>query len=194
MPFRLFLDGIKVLERGIPPKIDSTIWQNCRGITPEDVMGAFRFFQLIDADDRPTPVLRTLVNFPQRRGECMRSLLQNAYRDLMERDLMETTPRMLADAIEQYHPSESAKRAVPFFLQAARYASVPLPEMLLKLVRNTGPRHGRALDAPTVKKIQLRSGGFVTVTVDADVFSIQGEDRTFVFDLIDRIRKYEEGA
>lgn len=205
MPFRVFLDAIEILERGIPAQIDCTIWQNCSGIAPEAVMGALRFFQLIDEDDRPTPVLRNLVNFPRRRGECMRSLLQNAYRDVMDRDLMETTPRMLEDAIEHYHPVESAKlRAVPFFLHAAKYAGVPLPEMLLKLVGKTGPRRGRdaggnalgqeAAGKGTTKRVVLKSGGTVTLLVDADAFSIRGEDRAFVFELIDRLRKYENEA
>ena len=77
-----------------------------------------------------------------------------------------------------------------------------LPRMLLSQVRNSGPRfrpdasgYAQTNDSAakgTTKQVQLRSGGMVTLVIDAAVFSIQGEDRDFVFELIDRIRKYGE--
>ena len=41
------------------------------------------------------------------------------------------------------------------------------------------------------KTITLRSGGEVTLICRIEWMSIDQEDRTFVFDLIDRLRKYE---
>jgi len=46
----------------------------------------------------------------------------------------------------------------------------------------------------TLKKVELRGGGILILSLDVDVFSIGGEDRALVFELIDTIRKYEQSS
>lgn len=43
-----------------------------------------------------------------------------------------------------------------------------------------------------VRELPVRSSGDVTLWLDRDPFALSGEDREFVFGLIDRIQQYEE--
>ena len=40
--------------------------------------------------------------------------------------------------------------------------------------------------------VKLNSGGLVTLSITADLFQLSGEDRGFVFELIDTLRGYEQ--
>src|SRR5262249_40407549 len=104
---------------------------------------------------------------------------------------------------------ETRKKAVTFFLQAARFADLALSPYLQAQIRATpGTRKRRKEDegsiresAPVVSShiragsgesqtIQLKSGGSVTITVSINPFSLEQVDRTFVFDLIDKLKGY----
>lgn len=45
-----------------------------------------------------------------------------------------------------------------------------------------------------VHHIKLDSGGSIALAITMDVFNLSDDDRTFVFDLIDQIREYPNGA
>jgi hypothetical protein len=42
------------------------------------------------------------------------------------------------------------------------------------------------------RSVTLKSGGSLTLHVSADLLSLAGEDRKFVFDLIDKLEEYEK--
>lgn len=215
--FRTFLGAIEALGQGVPKRIDRTMWRSQSGIVQSQIMMALRFFNLVDEEDRPTPALHRLVDSPEdKRREQIAALLLYAYHDIIEHDLTKTTPKMLEEAMEQYHVSGDTKRkAITFFLQAARFAELPMHPLLSGAIRNTSQTRKRraktrdmestldgrdtandALARPTgtqLKAVQLRSGGLITVTVDVDVFAMSPEDRTFVFGVIDTLQKYEKG-
>jgi hypothetical protein len=44
------------------------------------------------------------------------------------------------------------------------------------------------------RTIQLRRGGSLTLLLDINILALKGDDRAFVFDLIDKIDAYEEGS
>lgn len=212
--FRTFLGAIDALEHGIPKQIDRTIWRSQSGVVQSQIMMAFRFFGLVDQNDCPTVALQRLVDNPEKRHEHIRALLHHAYRDLIDHDLTKMSPRMLDEAMEQYHVSGDTKRkAVSFFLQAARFAELPMHPMLLAQIRTTsGTRRKRKQKEPSnrlsegtasvnantpqqgsVRTIVLRSGGTLTLSISADVFAMSAEDRGFIFGLIDNLQKYEKG-
>ena len=62
-------------------------------------------------------------------------------------------------------------------------SSVPLPH-----VETVETRVGAA----NTKTIRLRSGGSVTLTVEADWFEVDPDEREFVLSLIDELRQYEQ--
>jgi hypothetical protein len=217
--FKTFLSAVEALGQGVPKRIDRTMWRSQSGVVQSQIMMALRFFNLVDEDDKPMPALHRLVDAPsEKRPEQIGALLRYAYHDIIEHDLTKMTPKMLDEAMENYHVNGDTKRkAVTFFLQAARFADLPMHPLLSGAIRNSAPRkrrnkrdsgeqeeqsfRSRAGDlpasnqnGPAPKVVQLRSGGTLTLAVNVDVFSMSPEDRAFVFGVIDTLQKYEAGG
>ncbi len=59
----------------------------------------------------------------------------------------------------------------------------------------TSPEPSGAPAAPlSSHRVALTSGGTVVLSLSVDLFGLTGDDRDFVFDLIDRIRAYADRA
>jgi len=213
VPFRTFLSSVEALEHGVPRKLDRTIWRSQSGVVQSQIMMAFRFFNLVDEDDRPTQALQRLVAHPEQRQEHVKALLHYAYHDIIEHDLTKMTPKLLEEAMDGYGVSgDTKRRAISFFLQAAKYADLPMHPLLLGHTRNmTGTRRKRkkagdegngdshveplsdipAPPAGQLRTVDLHSGGSLSLVIDVDVFSMSTEDREFVFGLIDKLKQYK---
>ncbi len=127
LPFKTFLGALEALNHGVPPLIDRGIWRTQPGGVQGQIMGALRFFGLIDEANKPTQNFHRLVEKKEHRQAAIRALLEYAYADLIAGDLTKMTAKMLEDGVEQYGVSgETRKKAVTFFLQAARYADLAL--------------------------------------------------------------------
>lgn len=214
LPFLTFQGAIESLEQGVPKKLDRTIWRTQSGILQTQILMAFRFFDLVDDEDRPTQLLHDLVaSKGDDRSALFIILLSTAYADLLAHDLTKMTPKMLDDAMEQYNVTgETKRKAVTFFLKAAKFAGILMHPLLSSQVRNTGPRKRRAkrpgyvaemngaadpayLPAPTrgrEKLVRLSSGGTVALSLSYDPFDLSEEDRKFVFELVDKLKAYAE--
>jgi hypothetical protein len=208
LPFKTFSGALDALNHGVPPIIDRSIWRTQPGGIQGQIMGALRFFNLIDDANRPTENLRRLIEKREHRQAAIRALLEWGYAKLIAGDLTKMTAKMLEDGIEQYGVSgETKKKAVTFFLQAARFADLPLSPYLQAQIRATpGTRRKRArredegIDASppmeaqgsggTTKIVTLKSGGRISLTVSIDPFSLVKDDREFVFSLIDKLSDY----
>jgi len=209
LPFRTFLSALDALNLGVPPIIDRGIWRTQPGGVQGQIMGALRFFNLIDDANRPTENLRRLVEKREHRQAAIRTLLEWSYADLVKGDLTKMTAKMLEDGIEHYGVSgETRKKAVTFFLQAAKFADLPLSPYLQMQIRATpGTRkRRRTLDedsssqasngtpAPSddgrTQTIELKSGGAISLTLSINPFKLEKSDREFVFGLIDKLSDY----
>jgi hypothetical protein len=218
LPFKTFLSAIETLEHGLPKKIDRTIWRSQSGITQSQIMMALRFFGLLNDQDEPTAALQRLVDQKDKRKEMVGSLLRHSYRSIIEHDLTKMTPKMLDEAMEEYNVSGDTKRkAVAFFLRAAKFAEVPMHPLLAAQIRNTagaGKRRKKAAAKPSMKghyvaniggvagvahdsprgstkTVRMSGGGYITLSISADPFTLPAEERQFVFDLIDKLQKYQ---
>jgi hypothetical protein len=212
LPFKTFLSAIESLEHGIPKKIDRTIWRTQAYVVQSQIIMAFRFLKLLDNGDNPTPALQELVDSRQEaRKIVLDKLLVDAYRNIVDLDLTKTTPKMLDDAMEQYSVSgDTKKKAVRFFLQAAKYVDMPMHPLLQGQIRNTGPRKKRtpkptfigemntaadpAYDPdarPTSSQTApLSNGGRIVLQVFGDPFALPSEERTLMFELVDKLRDH----
>ena len=211
LPFKTFLGALEALNHGVPPMIDRSIWRTQPGGVQGQIMGALRFFNLIDDLNKPTENLRRLIEKKDHRPQAIRALLEWSYSELIKGDLTRMTAKMLEDGMEQYGVSgETKKKAVTFFLQAARYGDLPLSPYLQAQIRATpGTRRRRRKDGeelleadtpvagggPTQligqsETVELKSGGSVTITISINPFSLEQSDRSFVFDLIDKLKGY----
>ena len=166
-------------------------------------MGAYRFFGLIDDQDKPTDLLPMLVE-TESRPKIVGELLRGCYAEIMTHDLRTMTFDMLNELIEKYNVSGATKKkAITFFLQGAKYAGLPLSTFIQ--VRSTGPRRRRSQrneeelneEASTPKKeageekvVELSSGGTLILTVAVDFLSLSEADRKFVFEVVDKLKSY----
>lgn len=124
---------------------------------------------------------------------------------------------------KQYNISGGTrKKAKAFLLKAAKYAGFTPHTLLTKITRNRqrgaakqtaggskaaqSDTNGNA-DTPappitqrqdeqqgTKKTIQLKRGGSLTLSLAVNILELKGEDRAFVFELIDKLEEYEEKA
>jgi hypothetical protein len=204
VPFKTFLTALDTLEAGRPNQLDRSVWPSYSGAIQGQLLGAFRFLGLMDEGNCPTPALAELVSKRGARRELLRGLIESRYRTLVALDLTRTSPRQLDEALRQYGLSGAThKKALSFFLQAAQFAGMPLSVLLKARTRTAAFGHKRAATATAAthetpagalsKTVRLRSGGTLTVAASLDLFSLAGEDRKLVFDLIDRLQEYESG-
>lgn len=209
LPFKTFLSSLDPFSQGVPPKIDRSLW-NQSGFVQGLIMNAYRFFQLVDASNKPTPMFQQLVKSKDDNRKAMIiELLETGYPEIMQHELSTMTPKMLDELLEKYNVSgETKRKAGTFFLQAAKYAGASLSTFLTEKIRNTSPRRKRIVDKADTearferqqyvpassghtRSITLSGGGTVTLTVSVDLFALGKEDRDFVFSLIDQLQQYE---
>jgi len=208
LPFLTFQSALAALEHGIPKMLDRTIWPSQSGLVQSQILMAFRFLGLVDDRDRPTDVLRELVEEKDNRAGLITKLLNESYTALIDHDLTKMTPKMVDDEMERYHVTgETKRKAVSFFLRAAKFAGMPMHPLLSAMVRNTGPRKRRnkapiiskissieeveSAQIPTnAKTVHLSNGTIVTVTIAGDPFTLPQDERGFVFELVDAIQAW----
>lgn len=223
VPFATFETGVNKLAAlgGIPPKIDHTVFQQMGGVQKGQVISAFKFLGLTDADGVPTKLLSDFALKKDQRPEALRAILKERYPNITEQDLATMSPGQLDAKLsdKRYNVSGATKlKARTFLLKAAEFSGIPLS----KLLTAKGPRGPRKnnkragttsvkstpidynnLDGGksngnsgssggTNKTIKLASGGTVTVSLDVNLLELRGSDRKFVFDLIDKLTEYEE--
>jgi hypothetical protein len=110
---------------------------------------------------------------------------------------------------------DTHRKGTSFFLQAARYAGLPLSSLILAQTRkqSSGPRKRRMplgtekqngtnskgelreplhIMGPT-KTITVKNGISLSLTASADMFAMDGDDRQFVLKLLDEMEAYEKG-
>ena len=212
LPFKTFISSVEALEHGLPKKLDRSMWRQS-GIIQGQIMMALRFFSLIDENDQPTPALQRLVDGKEKRAQQIAALLMHAYKSILDHDLTRTTPKMLEDLMGDYNVTgDTRRKAVAFFLRAAKFAEIPMHPLLLAQVRNTSGNRKRRIvpkkitssdgvlvqeeelvsSKGSIKVIHLSNGGMVTLAISADPFTLPPGDRKFVFSLVDALQAYAE--
>jgi hypothetical protein len=213
-----FMNAINSLAEGMPSVVDRSVFPGLSGGVQSQLLAGLRFLGLISEDGTPTDDLSALaVTDEDARKSALNDILRTRYAALFALDLTKTTSAMLYDKMaEAYKVSgDTREKAVRWFLAAAQYAGVPLGRFLLtskaasggvpRKQRRNGSRSAAAVDevedqgeeAPpparpgTGKTVQLKSGGTLTVSATVDMFGVSAEDRTFLFDLIDKLNAYE---
>jgi hypothetical protein len=216
VPFKTFmtaLDHLKAIT--IPNKVDRAVFPSHAGIIQGQLIGAFRFLGLIDEHGKPHSDLALLAVGEKERKAALKDILKKRYSELVSLDLTRVSPSQFDDAISKYGVGGTThQKAKSFFLKAAQYAELPLSPLLTRKTRNSGesrrkrstaakvvhdPNISRVDQIPfaqnlgTTKKITLHCGGQLTLSVDVNLFDLDGDDRNFVFGLIDQIQIYEKG-
>jgi|SRR5579862_429051 len=128
---------------GLPPRIDKSIMSNFSGAVASQLMTALRFLDLINADETPTPRLKSLVaafDTPLWQSE-LQAVLKHAYPAIFKIDLATASPKLLYETFESAYAGggETVRKTVTFFLNAAAEAGIQVSPYIMK---NKKPRSG----------------------------------------------------
>jgi Family of unknown function (DUF5343) len=142
---------------GIPPRIDKSIMSNFSGAVASQLMTALRFLGLINADEAPTPFLKSLVDAfdtPQWSGQ-LQTILKQAYPEIFKIDLATASPKLLYETFESAYSAggETVRKTVTFFLNAASDAGIQVSSYITKgkKPRSGKRRNGRPTPRPLMR-------------------------------------------
>jgi hypothetical protein len=214
LPFKTFLNSLDTLSQGVPPKLDRTFWRNQSGINQGLIMNAYRYFYLVDQNDASTDHLAALVQHPEKRPAKLKQMIQDQYMFVLQKtDITKATMKILEEAFGEVYPvtGQTKQKAITFFLKAAKFADMPLSPYLLTQLREAAkkPRRAKQRNAQngadqsiqpqgnqafggSTHKVQLASGGELTITISANPFTMPPDDRSFFFSVVDMLQKYAE--
>lgn len=126
------LDGLK--KNGIPStgKIDKTLFDNYAGSVRTQLLGAYRFFGLTDANNLVQPKLPELVNADQEgRKRLLKGLIEQKYARIIGLDLSTISQGQLDEAFRGFDISGSTLvRAERFFIKACVELGIPISKRI----------------------------------------------------------------
>ena len=131
--FQNFLDWLG--EVGVPSRIDRSFWgQKLSGGYGAQLMAAFRFFDLIDENGVPDPILEQIAKDKEQRKQWLASIITKQYNNALNGlDLGRATIGELSERFHRYNVSgETFRRALTFFIHACRYCGIPLSPHITK--------------------------------------------------------------
>src|SRR5579883_795529 len=204
---------------GIPNVVDrNTLPPSLSGSSRYEILGALRFFGLVDDAGKPnTALLTRLINSDTRRDTLV-ELLKEHYAGLFALPLATAGPGEVKKWFSENSTPSTADRARAFFLSAAKQTGIQLHAMVAKGTRSvTGSVkrkrrkvakiadgdegaaavNGEVDDEPaggTTRTVALRQGsGTLAVRVSVDLWDLEGDDRAFVFAVMDALKSYDRG-
>lgn len=128
--------------KGLPNKLDRTAIQGKSGSTQAHYLAALRFFDLIDAEDRPTERLTDYVTNPDRRKAIVAEMLQEKYAAALALGTSSTSAQLSAQFRDYGLEGETGRKAIAFFLNAARFAGITVSSYWPQTRPGGGGRRG----------------------------------------------------
>lgn len=127
-PFRSLTNLLVRMEtEDIPRRLDRGYLSNMAGGSIAQFLTGLRSLGLIDSEERPRPELVELVKAGDQRPQLIADLIQAKYPWAIELGEAKATHQELEEAFRARGPSGSTlRKAVAFYLAAARYAGLPL--------------------------------------------------------------------
>lgn len=209
VPFKTFLSVLDSFVSFLPDRIDATIWPNYSGGIRSQLLGAFKFFGLVNDDGTPTSDLRKMADDKSNRTTVFKDVMKRSYVDLMKLDLSKATPGSFDAEIRKYgQEGDTHRKAASFFLAAARWASVPLSPLLLKkgglgVTRRKRGTSSKLAPAPVSaiaangnsnapsRQFVLPGDTVVTFSTNIDAMHMPSVDREIVFDILQQLEESE---
>jgi len=208
---KTFINFINSLTQGLPSRVDKSIMRSLAGSTQGQLMATLRYFELIEADGKPQPTLKALVaSEGDDRKRLMAELVKRSYDFVFSSDLdlhTATTSQVEELFTAEGVTGETRRKSFSFFLMLCKDGGIQLsshikPPKGVPGTRRRTARSGGSTEPETIvieprtsgmtKTIQLKAGGgAITLTLDVNLLELKGNDRKFVFDLIDQLDVYE---
>jgi len=124
----------------VPDRLDRTAWDSRSGADRLLIIGAFKFFGLMDEQENPQPILKKLTSVPENSEQekvILKQLIEYSYSDVCRLNLSTATIAMLKQAIEGMGVTSSTRdRSVRFFIKAAHHCGIGLSARLTKGLRS----------------------------------------------------------
>ena len=205
--FTSFLAELK--RRGLPSRIDRSVMAHKSGTIQSQLLLTLRYLDLVGTSGRPTSRMSELVDSEGReRKAVLAEIVKQAYGMVFDGGfgLSTATTHQAEELFQRTGASgETLRRCIGFFLAAARDSGIEVSSYIRphRRPKSVSRRKDRVpvsesdekvknpLSEASCRKIQLRSGGSLTLEISVDVFVLDADDRQFVFELVDRLKKYE---
>ena len=153
--FKTFVADLK--EQGVPPRIDRHVWKDrFAGSVGPYLVGALRFLRLLGADDSRTDNLALFVKAQgtDEWSAVLHTTLKNAYGAVITPDLQTITYGHLAERFKDSYKLDGdvQRKAVAFFINAAKDSGLSLSPRILKKTRAPTTRKRAAAGSVTKNK------------------------------------------
>jgi hypothetical protein len=125
LPFSTFDNVLRELQGKIPHRIDKTVFNTKSGTTQNWIMGALKFFELIDVNGNPQTDFKTLVE-AEDRTTLYNKLCRRYYADLLSSLDIESASQGQLDEWFRNHgiSGSTITKCVAFFLDLAKRAGI----------------------------------------------------------------------
>lgn len=129
----------------VPHQFDRSVWKDkFAGSTGAQVASALRFFGLLDGDRTTSRLDELAAADNAERKRLLRELFRETYGAEFVDQLARATPRMVDEHFTRLGASDATHRkAVAFFVNAAKAVEFPLPPQIAKRARNRPSGVGR---------------------------------------------------
>lgn len=224
MSFQTFWNFVGELgTKPLPPRIDRSLMSSKSGTDQFNLMLALTSFGLVDEESRVLPLLQVLTAADdEERKSILAKMLAESYVEPMRVSGAHGTTKDLEDAFRDGYPSiasaDTRRKAITFFLHAARMAGIELSANFPKTRSGSGapgqskPRSkpkkrtpgnaglGQQRETPDAAAgepdivVDLRTGGTMRLSVDVKPITLRGFDREFFFKAVDLLDGYEAAA
>lgn len=209
----------------LPPAIDRSLMGTKSGSDQVNLMATLRTFGMIDDDRKVQPAFVDFaVADETARKQYLRVLVEKYYADALAVSSQNGTEQQLHECFRDTYGIDGAdtrRKAVTFFLHAARRADIPLsphfpstrpgsgspgqrrksPKKRASNGGNSGGSTGNAAErvetTPRPKSeyetsVKLQTGGTMSLTVNVNPLNLRGEDRQFFYEVVDMLADYAE--
>ncbi|MFC7343242.1 hypothetical protein [Saccharopolyspora griseoalba] len=214
LTWRAFLSSLDRMaaDEDLPSVIDRSYLNWMPGNVQTNYLALCRQFGLVDSGDAPTALMRNIVYHNDSRPTVIAQLIHEHYAPILELNPNSTAQQLLGLWKDTYNQSgETRRKATTFFMHAAKFSGVQIGHnwerdvakisrqapparrdrpRQPRIPKQAGPRESTARPAETVDLDN--DAGSLSISVEIDPLKLTEEDRDFVFDIVDSIRKYQD--
>lgn len=149
LAYKTFRNFIEQLRVTMPARIDRSVMPSLSGANQSWLIGALKYFKLIDEDGVPDEALKKLAKAEdQERKRLLREMLQRFYPFIFNSIKLDgATPRQLEEQFSKTAATgDTVKKCIAFFLAAAKETDLELSPYLRKMrySKSSGQRSRRS--------------------------------------------------
>jgi hypothetical protein len=142
-------------EGGVPARIDRSYLNNLPGSVQSTTIQSLKALDLVDDDLHPTPTLIEIVEKPDERKSLIAGLIREKYAPQLALGQRATTSQLEASLREGGIQGSTLRKAIAFFLAAARWAEVPISPHFRTPRVPSSERRSRRVEAAPVQPAQV---------------------------------------